>query len=76
MVIPTLGLSRWTRHHGNEILQLDELTLPQSPVSTTTDFEYSLSLATSNRFGQARSLGASAPRGLSFALSGILINIV
>jgi hypothetical protein len=31
------------------------------PLSSTTYFEYFLFLATSNRFGQARSLGAYVP---------------
>jgi hypothetical protein len=35
-----------------------------------------VSLPTLNRFGQTRSLGASAPRDLSFAYSGILIPMV
>jgi hypothetical protein len=35
-----------------------------------------VSLPTLNQFGQTRSLGASAPRDLSFAYSGILIPIV
>jgi dihydroorotate dehydrogenase len=35
-----------------------------------------VSLPTLNRSGQTRSLGASAPRDLSFAYSGILIPIV
>ena len=39
-------------------------------------FEYFLSLATSNQFRQARSLGASAPRELLFASSGISIHTV
>jgi hypothetical protein len=35
-----------------------------------------VSQPTLNRFGQTRSVGASAPRDLSFAYSGILIPIV
>jgi hypothetical protein len=49
-------------------------TLSQSPVRTTTDLEYSFSLATHNQFGQARSLGACAPGMLSFAPNGIFIH--
>jgi hypothetical protein len=52
-------------------------TIPRPPFcATTTYLEYSLSLATDNRLGQTRSLGASAPWDLSFAPSGIFIHIV
>jgi hypothetical protein len=44
--------------------------------ATTAYLAYPLPLATPNRFGQARPLGASAPRELSFAPSGTFTHTV
>jgi hypothetical protein len=70
----------WTSHINlceKSRLKLTCITLPRPPFcATTTYLAYPVPLATPNRFGQARSLGASAPRELLFAPSGIVTHSV